>query len=176
MRPKAHANAMLTNAGEYGLSLRKYETSHVSSVIVACARAICPAKTWAYLDKLLGIGEDTAKHRIAGRRKFTADELATLLRTERGIDYLVAVMGEAEPAWWRKFKKHLRVESALRLQAFARRELEEAVDADRTLTAAIAGATAAMAVSDPDFHQPQIDAMAAARSPHRPMAQAKRGR
>jgi hypothetical protein len=176
MRPKAHANAMLTNAGEYGLALRNYETASVSSIIISCAKAICPAKTWAYLDKLLGVGEATAKHRIAGRRAFTADELATLLRTERGIDYLVAVMGEAEPAWWRKFKKHLRVESALRLQAFARRELEDAVDADRSLTAAIAGATAAMAVSDPDFHQPQIDAMAAAGSLHRPLAQAKRGR
>jgi hypothetical protein len=33
-----------------------------------------------------------------------------------------------------------------------------------------------MAVSDADFHQPQIDAMAAAGSLHRPLAQAKRGR
>lgn len=158
MRAVGHSAFALANSGGAETGIQNPGTGNISALIVECAKGISPRKTWGYLVNALGISERVAKHRLAGTREFTVDELAVMLRSERGIDYLVAIMGDAEPAWWSRFKKHVAVAEAARMQRAARRKLQEAIDADADLSAAI---TRAAVLQDEEFHRPHVDALGA---------------
>jgi hypothetical protein len=158
MRAVGQSAVALANSVGAGTGIRNAEVGSISSVMIECAKGISPRKTWSYLVNALGVSERVAKHRLARSREFTVEELALMLRSERGIDYLVAIMGDAEPAWWSRFKKHVAVAEAARMQRAARRKLQEAIDADADLSAAI---TRAAVLQDEDFHRPQVDALRA---------------
>lgn len=130
-----------------------------------------PRKPWAYLVDILGIKQRAAKHRMAGTRKFSAHDLALLLRTEQGLDVLSAVMAGATPRWWRECVQQQTVAQA---RKGLRQAVKAALDADQSLSDAIATADA---FSDADFHRPHLDALRAiGRVPDRALAQAaKRG-
>jgi hypothetical protein len=151
-----HRGAALANFGGAGTGIESAGLGNIHRALVECAKGISPRKTWAYLASLIGASERVAKHRMAGSREFSIDELARMLRSERGIDYLVTIMGNAEPQWWHAFKKQVAVSDSIRMQRAARRKLQEAIDADADLTAAIARA---VALSDPEFHRPHVDAL-----------------
>lgn len=171
-----HSAVALTNSVGAVLAPERPNPGNIQRILIDTARAISPRKTWGYLASLIHVHERVAKHRLAGTREFTTAELAVMLRSERGIDYLVAVMGEAEPAWWRKIKSHIAVAEAARVQGVARRKLKEAIHADADLAAAIARAAV---FPDEDFHRPHVDALSAmARLSDRAMAPAtkRRGR
>jgi hypothetical protein len=153
-----HSALALANSVGAVSGIENAETGSVSFALAEMARAISPRKTWGYLVSLMHVHERVAKHRLNGTRRFTDEDIALLLRSERGIDYLVAIMGDAEPAWWQRFKKHVAVAEAARMQRAARRKLQEAIDADADLSAAI---TRAAVLQDEDFHRPQVDALRA---------------
>lgn len=168
MSKVGHTTFALANTGGAVSGHRNTQSGTIHDLIVQTARAISPAKTWAYLVSLTHVTERVAKHRLAGSREFTVDELALMLRSERGIDYLVAIMGNAEPRWWQGFKKQVAVADSIRMQRAARRKLQEAIDADADLTTAIARA---VSFSDQDFHRPHVDALGSmARVPDRAVA------
>jgi hypothetical protein len=153
-----HRGAALANFGGAGTGIESAGLGNIHRALVECAKGISPRKTWAYLASLIGASERVAKHRMAGSREFSIDELARMLRSERGIDYLVTIMGNAEPQWWHAFKKQVAVSDSIRMQRAARRKLQEAIDADADLSAAI---TRAAVLQDEDFHRPQVDALRA---------------
>lgn len=70
------------------------------------SRSRTPRKTWGFLCDLLQdiskieMTERVAKHRLAGTRDYTVEELQALLQSDEGIDFLVALMADAEPKWW----------------------------------------------------------------------------
>jgi hypothetical protein len=157
---------------ETGIKNAVLGTTHLR--MIETAKAISPVKTWGYLAELLCLKERAAKHRIAGTRELTVDELAALIRSEHGLDFLVALMADAEPAWWRRVKAYFAAIDAQRLQQAARRRLREAIDADADLTAAI-GRADALLVHDEDFYRPHADAVrAAARVSDRAVARKRR--
>lgn len=47
----------------------------------------------------------TTKHRIAGRRDPDYVEIAKILRSDHGFEFLQHVMGDANPKWWRGVQK-----------------------------------------------------------------------
>jgi hypothetical protein len=138
------------------------------------ARSLWPRKTAAELAELTGASLRTAERWLAGERALSTDALAALIRSEHGLDFLVALMADAEPAWWRRAKAYFAAIDAQRLQRAARRRLREAIHADTELTSAI-GRADALLVQDEDFYRPHADAVrAAARVPDRAMARKRR--
>jgi hypothetical protein len=131
----------------------------INSSIISFVKDLVRCKTWAFLHEKLGISERTAKHRLAGTREFTAAELAVLLRQERGRELLVAIMGDAEPAWWVDFQRQMTINGARKKAARLQRELEETIHAVDENTATLARIETALAVSDEAFHRPHIDAL-----------------
>lgn len=167
----------------------------VSCTISDLIRQKFPVKTWSFIAQTFGLQERTAKHRLAGSRVYTVSELQILLQSEEGLDFLVAVMGDAQPAWWRWINRVMTLAAVRRRQAEdaqeilkletspdtdvgARRRVKGALDADRRLSSAIARAETTLG-----FSRPNVDRMGAAddgrgaRIPHRALAGAKgRGR
>jgi hypothetical protein len=124
--------------------------------IVLAFREIFPRKTWLEIAGWFGLSERGAKHRLAGSREFTAEELAIMLRSEHGLRFLSAVMADARPRWWVAFKSQAAITNARRHEAAARRSLQEAVDATADLSAAIARTEI---LPDQDFHRGHVDAL-----------------
>lgn len=134
--------------------------SVLSGHIIKALGIVFPDDTVKSLARVLGIPFDTANNKVHGRRNFSADELAVLLRTDDGFEFLTAIMADAQPQWWRLVSGYMQVRDVQRLQAEARaklrRAVRDAINADTDLTAAIARADA---FSDTDFHQPHADAL-----------------
>jgi hypothetical protein len=163
----AHGKANLVGAESCTKSPRSVE---INLILGRTCRTVFGRKTWSYLTELFGVSERSAKSRLACEREFTADELAVLLRSENGLRFLVAVMGDAQPAWWKTFKGHIALLDARKLQRAAQRRLQEAIDAETDLSAAIARADL---LSDEEFHRPHGDALRSmARIPDRAVASA----
>lgn len=146
----------------------------VSCTISELIRSKYPLKTWGFVAETFGLQERTAKHRLAGTRVYTVAELQILLRSEDGLDFLVAVMGDAQPAWWRWITKVMTLASVRRRQhedaqeilkletstdadVGARRRIKGALNADKRITAAVARAETALGLS-----RPNVDGMGAA--------------
>lgn len=50
--------------------------------------------------RLTGAKESTAKHRLKLRRKPSCDEIAAILRSEYGYEFLKYLLGDVRPAWF----------------------------------------------------------------------------
>lgn len=129
---------------------------------VSAIRAAFPEHARKLIASIFGASDGAVKKKLEGDRPFSADELAALLRTERGFDLLTAIMADAQPKWWVLCSAFMEVREAHRLQAKARvrirRAIRSALDADTYLTAAISRAEA---FQDQDFHSPHADALRA---------------
>lgn len=127
-----------------------------------------PLKTWAHLAALLGLQERAAKYRLSNSRAYTVDELQTLLHSEDGLDFLMAVMGEAQPAWWRWINKVMTLAAVRRRQAEdaqeilkletsgdadvgARRRIKGALNAEKRISSAVARAETSLGLSRPNL-------------------------
>ena len=165
------------NSGVAVLGIRNAGMGATNFIILECLKTISPRKPWSLLVDALGLKPRAAKHRTDGDRKFTAEELALLLRTEDGFKFLDAVMADAQPTWWRMCRPLMEVAETQKMQASARRRLrrviEGVVDADREISASIARAETALCVHDEEFYRPHFDAARApARVLHRTVDQA----
>lgn len=164
----------------------------VSCTISDLFRSKYPVKTWSVVAEFFGLQERTAKHRLAVSRVYTVSELQALLRSEDGLDFLVAVMGDAQPTWWRWITKVMTLASVRRRQAEdaqeilklettgdvevgARRRIKGALHAGQRISAAVARAETTLG-----FSRPNLDRVGAAadgreaRLSDRPVASAKR--
>lgn len=121
-----------------------------------CVRKIFSTKTWLELSELFGISERTAKHRLAGTRKFSAEDIADLLQTEAGLSVLTTLMGSARPRWWVGFLKQMAIADARAYDRAAKRKLREALDAVDENEAAFARAETALCIQDEDFGRAQF--------------------
>jgi hypothetical protein len=139
-------------------------------------RAKNPYKTWACVADLFGLKERSAKHRLANSRVYTIEELQALLRSEDGLDYLAALMGDAEPKWWWWAKQVmavaaikrrraedeqeiLKLETSAPAEVGARRRIKGALDANRNLKASIDRAETALGFRRPDVDRADADAV-----------------
>lgn len=171
---------------------------NVNAAITAVLKIKETRKTWGFLCDLLfntsriEMTERVAKHRLAGSRDYTVEELQALLHSEEGLDFLVAVMGDAQPAWWRWMTKVmtlaavrrrqaedaqeiLKLETAADVDVGARRRIKGALNADKRISAAVARAETALGVSRPNLDR--VGAAAGGRSSrisHRSMAGASK--
>lgn len=148
-----------------------------TEIIANVFKAVFERKAWTVVALHLGLQERAAKHRLAGTREFSIDELRTLLRSEAGIHFLSALMDDARPKWWLGFLANVAAGDARRAIRTQQTKLQEAIDAVETLGGTLARAEAALSVSSADSMRTHPDALRAmARPGHCSMAQAKRGR
>lgn len=138
-----------------------------------------PAKTWAGIANFLGLSERVAKHRIAGTRGYSAEEILTIIFSEKGARYIAWLsrnIDENNKADWLQLHEPLMeladVERAqLVLRSRTAKVLRRTVDADDELTATIRRAEAA-AIHDAEHTRPHLDALRAMGGvPHRTVAQ-----
>ncbi len=54
---------------------------------------------------------------LDGRQQPGAPMLVALLRSDVGREILIALMGDATPAWWRGFRRHLELAQLVKNQA-----------------------------------------------------------
>lgn len=133
--------------------------------LVEAAKTLSPVKTWGYLADLLHKKAGTAKHRARGTRRLSDDDIAALLQSEQGIHFLVAIMADARPRWWRMFLK-MGVLGGIERRREADLQLLRNVANVSDQTAA--ELPAALLVQDADFYGPVFEALdAVARGPHR---------
>lgn len=127
---------------------------------VATIKNLFPQHTRKALARLLGLSDGAARKKLTGERAFSASELAALLRSEHGLDFLAAIMAGASPRWW------VQVQSAFKLGAMRRhrQQLQEAINEAERLGDTLARAETALGVCDADFHRPQVDALGTLRS------------
>lgn len=65
--------------------------------------------------------------------KLSADDLAALLRSDEGFEYLNAIMGDAKPVWWRSFRRGVRRAELRRQQIALQKAIEENEQAELDL-------------------------------------------
>jgi hypothetical protein len=144
---------------------------HLNRSLALCAKSVFSKPVQTLMD-LFKIGERDAKYRLAADRKFTAVELQTLLQTEEGIQFLVTIMADARPKWWRAVQRLSLMGSVVRRREADAEMLRRFADADQVAVQTI---PAALRVLDADFFEPVVEAMAAVtRPPAGPVAPATR--
>lgn len=114
------------------------------------------------LGRWLNVTDKQAKRKLNGERELSADEIATLIRSEQGFHIVAAIMGDATPEWWRLCSVLMDAAEIKKMQIVAQRriakQLRGAIDADAELTAAIARSEA-LAFHDPEHMRPHLDAL-----------------
>lgn len=149
-------------------------------------------KPWAFIADAFGLKERAAKHRLSNTSAYTIEELQALLQSEDGLDFLVAIMADAEPKWWWWAKQVmtlaavrrrraedeqeiLKLETSAPAEHGSRRRIKGALDASKRVGAALARAETTVG-----FRRPELDGRGVAdvgrgaRVPDRTMAPARK--
>lgn len=160
----SQANAMTGNFAKNGTAQscsRSRTAVQLNSEVMRISRGLFPVKTSQHLADLTGYSLRSCEYWLSGQRVVPSDALATLLRSEQGRDFLVAVMADNTPRWWLRLKAWLSAIDIAAEQVKHRRKLRELLDD--------AAPSPAMLLQDEDFYRGQP-------SPGRPMGSKKRGR
>lgn len=138
--PAASASAKLgyrDSCGESRTILRTNEQ------VMQKARDLFPTKTALHLVEITGYSPRAVEYWLSGRSRLPADALASLLHSDRGRNFLSAVMDHATPAWWMRALAYFGLADAAELQAKARRKIKAILDADEDLDTRISEGEAA---------------------------------
>lgn len=128
-------------SSELGHSLPQFGATN--ETILMKIKDIFSAKTVPALATLLGVTIKTSRNRVERERKFTIDDLAALMHSDHGFEVVAAIMANAPrpPQWWRICAPVMNAAEIRKMQMVAQRRianaLEDALDADQDLTAAI---------------------------------------
>lgn len=95
------------------------------SQVMSVAHALFPRKTAAELAVISGASPRTCERWLSERCGLSAEALAELLRSEHGLKFLEAIMGDARPAWWKAFRKQVERAEIRRQIEQQRRRLDE---------------------------------------------------
>lgn len=105
----------------------------ISSVMQAVQGLLPTAKAAVHLHILTDVPVSTCEKLLCGQRAESAETLIAFLRSEIGREVLVALMGEARPAWFTRYQRQLDVNAARRqlaeTQAMIERLQNEASEA-----------------------------------------------
>jgi len=96
------ANRATNRSG--ALCMQNAGSVRLTSALSEKAKAIFDKPYRALVD-ILNISERDAHYRLASERKYTATDIAKLLQSEDGIQFLVVLMDRARPRWWKAVLK-----------------------------------------------------------------------
>lgn len=143
-----------------------YQPGSTSAVLVEKIREMYSDQTVPTLAAWLKITIKTAKNRLLGQREFTLEEIERLLHSEQGFEILKALMGRAvkKPHWWSICEPLMDFASIEQMQVIVQERVAQAIKdaahARDTVTQELRRAQT-MAIHDPEFVQPRIDALRA---------------
>lgn len=126
---------------------RSRNTLRSDDAIISVCRAIFPNKCAQHVSDLTGYPLRTVEYIFAGG-KMPADLLAILIRSDYGVRFVAALMVDATPTWWTRIRSYLTTLDAMKLQRAAQRKLQEALDAEGDLSAAIENSTRILSGED----------------------------
>jgi hypothetical protein len=106
------------------------------------------AKPYRALVDLLNVSERDAHYRLSNQRKFTALEVARLLQSEDGIQFLVVLMDKARPRWWKAVLKMGVLGSIEQRRQAELKLMRKVFDADGSSASQF---TTSFRAQDPDF-------------------------
>lgn len=72
-----------------------------NEAIARVARALWPVKTDLELSIRAGTSDRACRELLAGRGGMSLEAVANLLRSEDGLEFLMALLGDASPTWRR---------------------------------------------------------------------------
>ncbi|MDN3278814.1 hypothetical protein QWJ07_31445 [Frankia sp. RB7] len=89
-------------------------------------QGLLPAvKAAQHLHILTDVPVSTCEKLLSGQRGESAETLIALLQSDLGREVLFALMGEARPAWFTRYRKQLDVNAARRQLEESRRVIEQ---------------------------------------------------
>jgi hypothetical protein len=141
-----------------------YQPGSTSAALVEKIKEMYRDKTVPTLAAWLRLTIKTARNRLEGHREFTLEEVERLLHSEQGFEILSALMGRAvkKPHWWSVCEPLMEFVSIEQMQAIVQKRVAQAIKdaahAQDTVTKELRRAQT-MAIHDPEFHQPRIDAL-----------------
>lgn len=89
-----------SNSGGAVSGIENAETGNIHQLTTEFLTQIFPRKTWSALCDLLGITERVAKHRLAGTRAYSLEDMQRILRSRYGGSYLRTLMRGSREEWW----------------------------------------------------------------------------
>ena len=119
----------------------------LNAAVMRKTRDLFPLKTSQYLADLTGYSERTCEYWLSEKAVLPADALAALLKSDKGRDYLVALMMDSTPRWWLQLKAWWKAIDVRAAEVKHRRMLRELLDD--------AHPTPAMLLQDEDFYSGQ---------------------
>lgn len=87
-------------------------------------RALHPSKTAHKIAAITGSDPRTVERWLAFRAEPRASELVEMLQSEDGLVVLTALMGDARPVWWKRFRRTCSLATARADLETQRRKLE----------------------------------------------------
>lgn len=151
-------NANPVNVEPFGVSRRPLRTV---PAVMQKAQALFPSKTALHLSEITGFSTRSCEAWLAGDAKIPSEAIGSLMRSDWGLEFIVAIMADSRPSWWSWLLRVSVTASALRRRAADRRLLERALSADREMADAIAKATASMAIPDEGSRRHELDELVA---------------
>lgn len=101
--------------------------------IARVARKLWPAKTAAHLAASSGASQRSAENWLSGCADPSGDNLAALLRSDEGFDFLSELMDGAETRWWRAVRLRVRLAELERRSAETKLLLDEMREHENSL-------------------------------------------
>lgn len=145
------------------LGNKKPRLGNISSQLSELMKEIFSDKPWAHVASFIKSSPRAAKHKLYEGRRYSADEVAALLRTEHGRQVLSVLMGKSKPRWYARLLEQDAVADAHLFALKADERLKAAVAVRDELTAAIARTETALVIQDEAFHRNDIDGLREAR-------------
>lgn len=122
------------------------------------------AKPYRALVDYLQISERDAHYRLSASRKYDAVDIARLLQTEEGIRFLVVLMDQARPKWWRAIISMGVMGSVAQRRRADLKLMRRVFDADQSAVAAFSDSFRAQ---DEDFYRTVLSGFGEATAPGR---------
>lgn len=101
----------------------------ISPVMLAVQKKLPTAKPAQHLNILTDVPVSTCEKLLSGQRGESADTLIAFLRSDLGRDVLFALMGDASPPWFARYRKQLDV-NVVRRQLTETQRLVERLQAE----------------------------------------------
>ena len=95
-----------------------------NSIVMRVARSLWPSKAIIRIAEITGASERMCQYWLANRYSLSANDVAAFLRSDDGLQFLEAIMGEAKPVWWKRMKRSAERAALRRSQ----RELQRQID------------------------------------------------
>lgn len=92
--------------------------------VMRAAQRLWPRKTAAELSIRSGVSVRACEYWLSRKTDMSADALASLLRSDAGLDVLEAIIGDAKPKWWKQFALTIEISKARKQQEQTRARLE----------------------------------------------------